>query len=111
MTLTGAGADDMAVEAVVITAARRGNDAEASALMDCDDVSDESGAPWDSVPEMPDAVRTVVHGTRITVTSTGAGDDAMGDTIDRQGDDADAGAHMDCDDDGEGGGEPWVTVP
>jgi len=50
------------------------------------------------------------------VTSTGAGDDtmeveALGDTADRHGDDADAGAHMDCDDDGEEGGVPWVTVP
>ena len=57
-----------------------------------------------------------VHGTRITVTSTGAGDDAMeveavGDTADRRGDDAEAGVRMDCDDDIEEGGVPWVTVP
>ena len=57
-----------------------------------------------------------VHGTRVTLTSTGAGDDTMeaeavGDTVDRRGDDADAGAHMDCDDDGEESGVPWVTVP
>ena len=48
--------------------------------------------------------------------STGAGDDAMeveavGDTAHRRGDDAEAGARMDCDDDGEEGGVPWVTVP
>jgi len=50
------------------------------------------------------------------VTSTGAGDDAMeveavGDTAEGHGDDAEAGARMDCDDDGEEGGVPWATVP
>ena len=52
----------------------------------------------------------------MTVPSTGAGDDAMeveaeGDTADRRGDDAEAGARMGSDDVGEEGGVPWVTVP
>ena len=46
VTLTGAGADDMEVETVGDTAVPRGNDAEAGARMDCDDVGDEGGAPW-----------------------------------------------------------------
>ena len=46
---------------------------------------------------------------------TGAGEDAMeveavGDTADRRGDAAEAGARMDSDDVGEEGGVPWVTV-
>ena len=57
-----------------------------------------------------------VHGTRLTVMSTGAGDNAMGveaggDTAHRHGNDTKAGAHMGCDDVGEEGGAPWVTVP
>ena len=35
----------------------------------------------------------------------------MGDTADRRGDDAEAGARMDCDDVSDEGGRPWVTVP
>ena len=50
------------------------------------------------------------------MTSPGAGDDAMeveavGDTADRRGDDAEAGVRMDCDDVGDEGGAPRVTVP
>ena len=52
MTLTGAGADDMAVEAVGDTAVRRGDDAEAGARMDCDDVGAEGGAPRVTVPQV-----------------------------------------------------------
>jgi len=59
VTLTGASADAMEVEAVGDIADQRGDDAEAGARMDCDDVGDEGGVPWDSVTEMPDAVRTV----------------------------------------------------
>ena len=48
------------------------------------------------------------------MTSTSAGDDtmemeALGGTADQHGDDADAGAHMDGDDDEESG-VLWVTV-
>ena len=47
--------------------------------------------------------------------STGADDNAMGveaggDTAHQHGNDTEASAHMGCDDVGEEGGAPWVTV-
>jgi len=66
---------------------------------------------WQGSPGPFDAV----HGTQVTVTLTGARDDGMevevvGDTADRRGDDAEAGARMDCDNGGDESGVPWVTV-
>ena len=46
MMSTGAGDDTMEVEAVGDTADRRGDDAEAGARMDYNNVSDEGGVPW-----------------------------------------------------------------
>jgi len=122
VTLTGAGADDMAVEAVGITEA----DPWVAGSARLAPVSTNAGS-FAQPPGLGlgankahsgqgDKSCAAVHGTRITVTSTSAGDDAMeveevGDTADRRGDDAEAGARMDCDDDGEEGGVPWVTVP
>ena len=50
------------------------------------------------------------------MTLTGAGADDMevkkvGDTAVPRGNDAEAGARMDCDDEGTEGGVPWVTMP
>merc|ERR1711865_658754 len=51
----------------------------------------------------------------VTVPLTGAGEvveiEAVGDTADRCGDDAEAGAHMDCDDVGDEGAAPRASVP
>ena len=66
---------------------------------------------WEGSPGPFDAA----HGTRVTVTLTGAGADDMevekvGDTAVQRGNDAEVGARMDCDEDGDEGSVPWVTV-
>ena len=66
---------------------------------------------WEGSPGPFDAA----HGTRVTVTLTGAGADDMevekvGDTAVQRGNDAEVGARMDCDGDCDEGGVPWVTV-
>jgi len=121
VTLTGAGADDMAVEAVGITEA----DPWVAGSARLAPVSTNAGS-FAQPPGLGlgankahsgqgDKSCAAVHGTRITVTLTSAGDDGMeveevGDTADRRGEDAEAGARMDSDDVGGEGGVPWVTV-
>ena len=114
VTLTGAGADDMTVEAVGITAAApwvAGAARLAPASTNTGFFTQPPGLGLGATKALSgqgDKSCAAVHCTRITVTSAGAGDDAMeveavGDTADQHGDDAEAGARMDCDDDGEEG--------
>ena len=109
MTSTGAGDDAMEVEAVGDTADRRGDDAEAGARMDSNNVGEEGGVPWVTVRCEPlqshgNIVAAPGNVPQHQVSTNAAAAEAVGDTVDRRGDDADAGAHMDCNDDGEEGG-------
>ena len=70
MTLTGACADAMEVEAVGDTADQRGDDPEAGAGMNYDDVGDEGGALWVKVLWAALTIDVDMLPCEATVTST-----------------------------------------